>query len=60
MKDWIQDHYEEEELCTNDAIRTAVWEAWDAVPEQILEDLIAEMPARCQAVIDANGMHTRY
>jgi transposase len=24
MKDWIQDHYEEEELTTNDAIRTAV------------------------------------
>jgi DDE superfamily endonuclease len=59
MKDWIQDHYEEE-ITRNEAIRTAVWEAWDALPEYVLEDLVKEMPARCQAVIDANGMYIRY
>jgi transposase len=59
IKDWIQDH-NEEEIIRNEAIRTAVWEAWDALPEYILENLVKEMPARCQAVIDANGMHIRY
>jgi transposase len=60
MKDWIDTNYEEEDLISNDAIRRAILEAWDAVPEQVLKDLIKEMPARCQAVIDADGMHTRY
>jgi DDE superfamily endonuclease len=60
MKDWIDDHYGDDELISNDAVREAVSLAWEAVPEQLLEDLVKEMPARCQAVIDANGMHTRY
>ena len=58
MKDWIQDHYEE--LNSYDAIRQAVQEAWEAVPQAYLEELIISMPARCQAVVDVNGMHTRY
>jgi hypothetical protein len=53
-------NYEDDELISNDAVRGAVSQAWEAVPEYILENLIKEMPARCQAVIDANGMHTPY
>ena len=34
--------------------------AWDAVEQQKLEELISSMKDRCQAVIDANGMHTRF
>jgi hypothetical protein len=60
MKDWIDINYGDDELLTNDSVRTAVQLAWEAVPEQVLEDLIKEMPTRCQAVIDADGMHTRY
>jgi hypothetical protein len=30
------------------------------VPESYLLELLESMPARCRAVIDANGMHTRY
>ncbi len=39
-----------------------VWveEAWDAVPESYLQELLATMPARMQAVIDANSMYTMY
>jgi hypothetical protein len=40
-------------------LRIAVKEAWDAIGELELLALVREMPARCQAVIDANGMHTQ-
>jgi hypothetical protein len=32
-------------------------EAWDSITKDQLNDLIASMPERCQAVIDSNGMH---
>jgi hypothetical protein len=59
MKDWIQDHYDDE-LCEYDELRTAILAAWEAVPTAYLTELLEGMPARCQAVIDANGEHTRY
>jgi DDE superfamily endonuclease len=59
MKDWIQDHYEET-VRMGLPLKQAIWRAWYAVPEHFLRDLVNEMSARCQAVIDANGKHTRY
>ncbi len=41
-------------------IRKAVREAWDAVTPEQLNELINEMQARCQAVIDAEGGPTEY
>jgi transposase len=60
MKDYIEDKYGLEENPPYDRLRLYVQEAWDAVPEEWLRELIAEMPRRCRAVIEANGMHTRY
>ena len=37
-----------------------VRQAWDAVSKDQLRDLIESMQARYQAIIDANGMHTKY
>lgn len=34
--------------------------AWEAIPTSVLENLIASMPRRCQAVIDAKGWPTKY
>jgi hypothetical protein len=59
MKDWIQERYEDT-LHGYDQLRAAVAEAWAAVPEAYLEELLATMRARCQAVILAHGKHTRY
>jgi hypothetical protein len=59
MKDWIQEHYDDN-LRAYDALREAIVAAWNAVPETYLLKLLESMPARCQAVVDANGMHTRY
>ena len=60
MKDWIQEYYGDEDKLSYDTLRKAVKEAWDAVTVEQLHDLIKSMRARCQAVIDANGMQTKF
>jgi DDE superfamily endonuclease len=59
MKDWIQEHYDDNLRGYNE-LRAAIIAAWEAVPTAYLLELLESMPARCQAVIDANRMHTRY
>ena len=41
-------------------LRIALQEAWDAVPEDFLIELLESMPERCKAVIEAGGGHTRF
>lgn len=43
-----------------DRLRAAVKEAWERVGRFELEELIKSMKDRCQAVIDANGLFTKY
>jgi DDE superfamily endonuclease len=59
MKDWIQDRYDDA-LMGYDALREAVREAWEAVPATFLQEQLNLMPARCAAVIQADGRYTRY
>lgn len=58
MKNYIQEHFQEN--MGYDALRVAVLEVWQAVPESYLRELSQSMHKRCQAVIDANGMYTKY
>jgi transposase len=55
MKDYIELHYPEK--MSYDALRAAVIEAWHQIGQDLLYDLVKSMPARCAAVIAANGMH---
>jgi len=41
-------------------LKSFVEEAWRELTESYLQELIEQMPARCKAVIQANGMHTKY
>ena len=59
MKDWLAVHYPSKKA-SYDQLRRQVIEAWHAISEEVLEELVASMPLRCQAVIDANGLHTPY
>jgi transposase len=59
MKDWIAEHYPEYTE-NQEENRDIVQEAWDSIQTNVLHNLAASMPARMRAVIDANGMHTRY
>jgi hypothetical protein len=58
MKDYIQEHFPEK--MSYDRLRAAVKEAWEAVPDEYLNELLDSMPACCEAVIKANGMYTRF
>ena len=62
MKDWIQDQYEDmmDILIIYDSLREAIAAAWEAVEKDYLEELLATISARCQAVIDADGLQTRW
>ena len=43
-----------------DHLRKAVQDAWNAIPVEELQGLVATMHTRCEAVIAANGMHLHY
>lgn len=60
IKDWIQEQYPNDEQLSYDQLREVVRASWDALPEQFLKDLIDSMQARCEAVIAAEGGHTKY
>lgn len=58
MKDYIEDYYPD--YHTKGKFREAVQLAWEAIGQSRLDELLDEMPARCQAVITAEGYHTKY
>jgi len=60
MKDWIQDNYIMKDLTNYKTLRKTVIEAWETIGRATLNELIDEMHARCVAVINANGMATRF
>ena len=60
MKNWIQEHYGDQDKLSYNTLRKAVREAWDAVTSEQLDALIDEMHDRCKAVIIAEGRHTKY
>lgn len=52
-------HYDDH-LRSYDALQEAIVAAWNAVPEAYILQLLDSMPARCHAVVEADGMHTKY
>ena len=58
MKNYLQDNFPEN--MSYDRLRDAVKEAWGTVGQHEFRELIESMPARCQAVIEANGLFTKY
>jgi hypothetical protein len=63
--DWLKDYIAAIDSTIHSSyikLRKVVQKAWDVISnERILELVSGEsMRARCQAVIDANGMNTKY
>jgi ketohexokinase/beta-glucosidase len=59
MKDYIEMHHPDYHS-SYDKLRRVVKEAWEAIGADELLALVREMPARCKAVIDAEGGYTKY
>ena len=60
MKDWLDQFFPNDEQLSYDQLREVVRAAWDALPREFLKELIESMKARCEAVINAEGGHTKY
>ena len=63
MKYYIQQNYpdlDDGKQRSEDELRLIVKDAWDSVTVEQLMGLIRTMPARCKAVIDADGGYTQY
>ena len=66
LKEYLADHYPdlEEGVLEQDAmeecISAAFKEAWNALPEEFLHDLIDSMTTRINSVIAADGWYTRF
>jgi transposase len=58
MKNYLQDNYPKNIIYNR--LREAVKDAWDKVGSFTFKELIKSMPERCQAVINANGLFTKY
>lgn len=59
MKDYIKEKYPEIHR-SYPKLRAAVAEAWNAITDEDIRELVKSMPARCKAVIEAKGWHTKY
>ncbi len=65
LKLWINDHHPElirmgksEE--DYQRLFSAIYEAWDAIGEEVIQNLIKSMDIRVNAVIAAKGWYTRF
>jgi transposase len=58
MKNYLQDNYPDN--MSYNRLRVAVKDVWEKVGRFGFEELINSMSARCQAVIDADGLFTKY
>lgn len=59
MKDYIERHYLEVHRSYK-RLREVVQEAWESITKERIRELIREMPKRCRAVIEAEGLYTKY
>lgn len=60
IKDWIQDVYGTEENPSYQRLRQIVQEAWQALPQEYLVELLSTMKERCEDVIKAEGGATKW
>lgn len=61
--DWMKDSIQAQgtEIYRNyPRLRAEVIRAWNQVTDEQVIELIKSMPARCEAVIEARGWHTKY
>jgi DDE superfamily endonuclease len=65
MKQWIHEYYPQlkelgESQAAHDELARVIVEAWEAIPQDYIDNLKRSMDNRVSAVLDAKGWHTRY
>ena len=59
LKEYIST-YRQEYVTNYELLRTIVYDAWQSVDVEFLERQLNPMREGCEAVIQANGTHTRF
>jgi transposase len=59
LKEYIST-YHQEHVTNYELLRTIVYDVWQSVDAGFLEKQLNSMRERCEAVIQANGTHTRF
>ena len=59
MKEYIHLHYSKSH-CSHKKLKEQALEAWHAVPDSKIRELVHSMPECCAAVIEAKGWHTKF
>jgi transposase len=60
LKAYLEDKYGDEPKPSYALLRQWVQEAWEALPKSYWRAQLLSMPERMAAVIEANGLHTKY
>jgi hypothetical protein len=65
MKQWIHDNYPRlkemgDSQAAYDELARVIVEAWEAIPQDYIDDLIKSMDNRVNAMLHAKGWHTKY
>jgi hypothetical protein len=63
IKDYIEVYYPDlpgGRQRSYNQLRGIAQKAWDSITPDLLAEVVATMQDRCQAVIDAQGGHTKY
>jgi ketohexokinase/beta-glucosidase len=60
MKDYVDERLPPQGDLSYSRLKAIVQEAWDSITEGYLRSLLESMPARCRAIIEADGGPIRY
>jgi ketohexokinase/beta-glucosidase len=60
MKDYVDERLPPGGDLSYERLKRLVQEAWDSISEDYLRELLQSMPARCQAIIEADGGPIRF
>jgi hypothetical protein len=65
MKEWLVEHHPEllkmgKSQAAYDQLGQAIVEAWEAMDQDYIDNLVRGMPRRVEALRTAKGWHTKY
>jgi ketohexokinase/beta-glucosidase len=60
MKDYVDERLPPGGDLSYERLKRLVQEAWDSISEDYLCELLQSMPARCRAIIEADGGPIRF
>ena len=60
MKDYVDSKVTDNKNVQYPVLRAWVQEAWDALPDDFVQEEIRKLPTRMRAVVEAGGLHTRF